>query len=48
MFHVLNRAVARDRIFRKPADYQAFENILQEAREWVPMRLLDYSLIPDH
>ena len=48
VFHVLNRAVARDKIFRKPADYQAFENILQEARDWVPMRLLCYSVMPSH
>src|SRR5437867_6419127 len=48
VFHVLNRAVARDKILRKPADYQAFEQILQEAREWVPMRLLCYSLMPNH
>ena len=31
MFHVLNRAVARERIFWKPADYEAFENVSQEA-----------------
>ena len=48
VFHVLNRAVARDKIFRKPADYRAFESILQEAREWVPMRLLCYIVMPSH
>ncbi len=48
VFHLLNRAVARDKIFRKPADYQAFQQILQEARDWVPMRLLCYSVMPNH
>ena len=48
VFHVLNRAVARDKILRKPADYEAFEGIMQEAREWVPMRLLSYCLMPNH
>ena len=48
VFHVLNRAVARDKILRKPADYQAFETVLQEARDWVPMRLLAYCLMPNH
>ena len=37
VFHVLNRAVARDKIFRKQGDYAAFEQILQEAREIVTM-----------
>lgn len=31
MFHVLNRAVAREDIFWKPADYEAFEGVLQQA-----------------
>jgi len=48
VFHVLNRAVARDKIFRKQADFQAFENILHEARDWVPMRLLAYCVMPNH
>jgi putative transposase len=28
VYHVLNRAVARQRIFRKQADYLAFEQVL--------------------
>jgi len=48
VFHVLNRAVARERIFWKPADYEAFENVLQEAGERVPMRLLCYCVMPNH
>ena len=48
VFHVLNRAVARDKIFWKPADFEAFETVLQEARDWVPMRLLAYCVMPNH
>ena len=33
-YHVLNRAVARDRLFRKPADYQAFEDVLEDAKDF--------------
>ena len=48
MFHVLNRAVAREKIFWKPADYAAFENVLEQAGERVPMRLLCYSVMLNH
>jgi len=48
VFHVLNRAVAREKIFWKPADYEAFETVLEEAAERVPMRLLCYSVMPNH
>ena len=48
LFHVLNRAVAREKIFWKPEDYQAFETVLQEAGERVPMRLLCYCVMPNH
>jgi putative transposase len=48
VFHVLNRAVAREKIFWKPADYEAFESVLQEAGERVPMRLLSYCVMPNH
>jgi putative transposase len=49
VYHVLNRANARLPIFRKEADYAAFERILGEALEHVPgMRLLSYCLMPNH
>jgi len=32
VYHVLNRAVARLPLFRKDADYAAFEHLLLEAR----------------
>lgn len=48
VFHVLNRAVARSRIFRKAADYAAFEKILNEAQAHVAMRLLSFCIMPNH
>ncbi len=48
VFHVLNRAVGRSRLFEKAADYDAFLRVLGEARERVPMRLLAYCLMPNH
>ncbi len=47
-YHVLNRAVGRMTLFRKDGDYAAFEKILAEAKEWQPMRLLGYCLMPNH
>jgi putative transposase len=48
VYHVLNRAVGRRTIFRKEADYAAFEAILREAPGFQPMRLLGYCLMPNH
>ena len=47
-YHVLNRAVARDAIFLKEADYLAFEKALAEVHERLPVRLLGYCLMPNH
>lgn len=43
VFHVLNRAVARERIFDDEGDYKAFEKVLREAIERVPVRVLSFS-----
>jgi len=48
VYHVLNRANARMRIFRDDGDYEAFEKVLTEAVERAKMRLLAYCLMPDH
>jgi putative transposase len=48
VYHVLNRAVGRATLFRKEADYAAFEKVLREAPEFQPMRLLAYCLMPNH
>ena len=47
-YHVLNRAVARDRIFAKSRDYEAFEEVLVEAKERISMRVLAWYVMPTH
>jgi putative transposase len=48
VYHVLNRAVGRARIFDTSADYAAFEKVLRQAWERTPMRLLAYVILPNH
>jgi putative transposase len=48
VFHVLNRANGRLTLFRKPEDYLAFERVLVEAHRRVPLRLLDWCVMPNH
>jgi len=48
VYHVLNRAVGRLRIFESNDDYLIFEELLREAHEMVDMRILAYTLMPNH
>ncbi len=48
IFHVLNRGNNRDAIFSKDGDYAAFERVLAETAERVPVRILAYCLMPTH
>ncbi len=48
MFHVLNRGVGRQALFRKPADYSAFEDCVEETLDKVPMRICSYCVMPNH
>jgi len=48
VYHILNRANGRMQIFEKEKDYVAFENILIEAKEKFPMRILAYCIMPNH
>jgi len=48
IYHVLNRANARMQIFDNDKDYQLFESILEEAKEKFDMRILSYSIMPNH
>ena len=48
VFHVLNRAARRTRLFDTPQDYAAFLRILAEAQRRVPIRLLAYCVMPTH
>ena len=48
VYHVLNRAVGRARLFRTDADYLAFEKVLEQVHGRLPVRLLSYCLMPNH
>ncbi len=48
IYHVLNRANSRARIFHSDADYQHFETLLTEARDLTDMRILSYCVMPNH
>jgi len=48
VYHVLNRANGRQALFDDGGDYAAFERVLAEAQQRVPMRLLAYCLMPNH
>jgi putative transposase len=44
VYHILNRANGRLRIFKKLGDFEAFERILAEGLSLFLMRLLGYCL----
>ena len=48
VFHVLNRGVGRQRLFDKPADYAAFEGVIEETLVKQPMRVCSYCVMPNH
>ena len=47
-YHVINRGNARAEVFHAEGDYRAFINLLSDASERIPMRLLAYCLMPNH
>src|SRR5260221_11811046 len=48
IYHCLNRGNGRQRLFHKPADYEAFITILGQAMDRTPVDLLSYCLMPNH
>jgi len=48
VYHALNRAKGRNKLFQKPVDYSALERIMVAAVQRSPIRLLAYWLIPNH
>ena len=48
MYHVLNRANGKRRIFESDRDYLAFERVLAEMQERVSMRILAWCVMPNH
>ncbi|WP_203329146.1 transposase, partial [Candidatus Laterigemmans baculatus] len=48
IYHALNRGNSRQTIFRKEADYEAFERILMEGLQSYPVDLFAYQWMPNH
>ena len=48
VYHVLNRAMGRIKLFRHEGDFAAFERVIQEACQRHPLRILDYCIMPNH
>ena len=48
LYHVLNRAAGRMTIFRKAADYEAFEKAIEFAHQRVPIGICGYVAMPNH
>ena len=48
IYHVWNRANAKMSIFEKDEDYEAFERIVDEAKERTEMRIVAYCLMRNH
>ncbi len=48
IYHCLNRVVGKQTIFHNDRDYRLFEKILQEVADVTDMRILAYSVMPNH
>ena len=48
VYHVLNRANGRLRIFKKRRDFEAFEEIIAEGAERFAMRVCGYCIMSNH
>jgi putative transposase len=48
VFHVLNRGMARMPLFKKAAEFQAFETVISDTLSEAPMRICAYTLMPNH
>lgn len=47
-YHVLNRAVGRGSLFKKDTDFRAFERVLAETHDRLPIRIVSYCLMSNH
>ena len=48
VYHVINRGVGRMTLFEDVGDFAAFERVLAETQEHLPMRLLSFCIMPNH
>ena len=46
VYHVLNRAFGRTRLFRRDEDFDAFRRVMVEAHHRHPLRILSYCILP--
>ena len=44
-YHVLNRGVGKMRLFAKERD---FEEVIAQAKQWLPMRVLAWCVMSTH
>jgi putative transposase len=48
VYHVLNRSAARHKMFKSPGDYEAFERIVVQAHQRVPIEIYSYCILSNH
>ena len=48
VYHVLNRANGRLRLFKKEEDFLAFERVMKLAFERIPIRILSWCIMSNH
>jgi putative transposase len=48
VYHVLNRGNGKQTVFHKDQDYQAFFDLLKEAKARYPIKIFAYCLMPNH
>lgn len=48
VYHVLNRAARKATLFRTESDYDAFMQVVREARARTPVRIFAYIVMPNH
>jgi putative transposase len=48
IYHVINRANARMKIFDTDKDYRLFETVLAEAKEHIDIHIYAYCIMPNH
>jgi putative transposase len=48
VYHVLNRSAGRTTLFRTAKDFSAFQQLIAEAQQRHPLRILAYCLMPNH
>ncbi len=48
IYHVINRGNAGQKVFRKEEDYEAFVQLMEEAKERCGVSILAYCIMPNH